>query len=194
MPLVTGNQEILLFVDDERGFSLHETVLSDKTNYGAIVVSHFEEAREFLGRACFPSHGLIVRPNQWRDKSVIFKGLQDTYQLESAIATCSKKSDDRKVRIETDMRACLNPTRMSLIGELAHRLAKRLASQCPACCAPGWGVVDMVRGLRCEQCGAPTEMVAYEAFGCVLCHHRQYIPIEHWANGADQMYCHACNP
>jgi hypothetical protein len=77
---------------------------------------------------------------------------------------------------ETDMRAQYNPSRMQAIGELADKLAQRLATSCPKCAAPGWGRIKAEKGLNCEYCDQPTEMIAHEIYGCVLCDHTETLP------------------
>ncbi len=194
IPFLPSDQEIMLFIDNERGFKLHEVIVSEKTNFAQLAVSNLDEADQFLHSAHFPTHGIIVRPNIWEDKSVIFKGIRNMGELEAAFNKCLHVSADSKVWLETDMRANVNPSRMGVIGELAERLAKRLSSECPRCSAPGWGCVKVERGLPCEYCGQPTEMVASQVFGCVLCDHLLTLPGADGITKAEQVYCGWCNP
>ena len=48
--------------------------------------------------------------------------------------------------VETDMRAHANPKRMSVIGEAAEDLVKKLRSICPQCHLPGFARVKPVTG------------------------------------------------
>lgn len=194
IPFIASNQEILLFIDKERDFKLHESMVSQKTNFCQKIISALDEAAPFLTTALFPSHGLIVRPNLWEDKSVIFKGIRTQEDLTKAFTECSLISADSKVWLETDMRANLNPSRMSVIGELAERLAKRLGCACPSCNSPGWGCTGMEKGLPCEYCGEPTELLAKSVFGCVKCEHKVIVPREDGVTKAEQQYCNFCNP
>ena len=75
-----------------------------------------------------------------------------------------------------------------------HRLAQRLLRRCPACGAPGFGPVDVERGLPCECCSAPTNFVAYEITGCSACHHRERAPRRDGLQAAEQIHCTECNP
>jgi len=194
IPFLASDQEILLFIDERRGFKLHEVLISVKTNFIHQCITSYDEVRTFLEAAMFPSHALIIRPNNWTDKKVIFKGVRDENDLRCAIAECLKASSDGKAWLETDMRANVNPSRMKVIGELAERLAKRLATNCPSCFAPGWGCTKFERGLPCEYCGLPTEMVEHEVFGCVLCKYVENKQREDGITKAEQMYCGVCNP
>ena len=92
------------------------------------------------------------------------------------------------------MREHYNPTRMQAIGELAKKMADRLATCCPACAAPGWGFVDIEQGLRCEYCDQKTQMTAYEIYGCVLCDHKEKLKRKDNLTAAPQIHCGWCNP
>ncbi len=96
--------------------------------------------------------------------------------------------------LETDMRAHCNPIRMATIRRLAFRLVRRVATTCPACDAPGWGLVGTRVGLPCRACGLATELVHFEDFGCVACSHRQLRPRRDRLKAADPAHCPYCNP
>ena len=96
---------------------------------------------EFLSRAGFPSHALVIRPNAPGADGSIFKGVADDATLADAIARCAQGSADGLTAIETDMRADRNPTRVShrpaLPGLWDARLRRRRRRARPA-----------VRGVR----------------------------------------------
>jgi len=198
IPFMPGGLEWLTFVDDERGFVLHETRVVDETNFGHCVVSPGQALDKFLRRAQFPSHALIVRPNALANDDApslaLVKGINDHNTLTQAIATAARDASDGKARIESDMRAHLNPTRMRSLAQLAAQLAQRLNSVCPACACPGWGKVDVLNGLPCEACGMPTDMVLEEVFGCLKCAHRQSRPRCDGLKQTGPEHCPYCNP
>jgi len=194
IPFLPSDQEILLFIDDKRQFKLHEILISDKTNFMHRCIANYDEVRPLLEAALFPSHGLIVRPNSWTDKKIIFKGIRDENELRVSITKSLAASRDGKAWLETDMRANVNPSRMKVIGELAEKLAKRLATNCPSCSAPGWGCTNFEKGLPCEYCESPTELVAFEVHGCVLCEYIENKQRKDCATRAEQKYCGVCNP
>jgi hypothetical protein len=97
-------------------------------------------------------------------------------------------------RLETDMRAHMNPTRMTAIRALAGRLAARLAALCPDCGAPGWGQVDLLRGLPCSSCNQPTQGVMAIIDGCTVCQHRETRPRPDGVTAASPASCDWCNP
>jgi uncharacterized protein YbcC (UPF0753/DUF2309 family) len=194
IPFVACDQEILYFMDQERGFVLHQSLLSTKTNYRAEAFSDLQRLKTFCEQALFPSHALIVRPNKSNKKAFIVKGIQAHDMLEETFLKCCCLSDDGKALVETDMRAHMNPTRMAVIRELADSFAKRLATPCPLCHNPGWGVVDIQKGLECEMCGSETERVKFEVFGCPKCIHKENRPRQDGLTFANPQYCGWCNP
>ena len=194
IPFLPCDQEILYFIDRKRNFHLHLTHLSEKTNYQMQALDSLEELKIFAESAQFPSHALIIRPNNRGDSGLLFKGIDTTAALEEAFKESRKVSSDGKVWVETDMRAQYNPSRMMAIGELADKLAQRLATSCPACNSPGWGRIKAEKGLHCEYCDQATEMIAHEIYGCVLCDHTETLPRADGLKAAPQMHCSWCNP
>lgn len=186
--------EQMVFIDDERNIKIFETLISKKTNFSHICVHTKEEANTFLKKALFPSHGIIVRPNYWEDKNIIFKNIKNFIDFEKAFSISKEISSDKKVWLETDMRAYANPTRMRLISILGYLLAKRLSTCCPLCFSPGWGYLKNEQGLPCEYCHFPTEMVRYKVFGCNNCSHQKTLPRKDKLKFAPQIFCTLCNP
>lgn len=194
VPFVPSNHELLVFVDDELGFEVVEQVLSLKTNFAHHAARTLEDLKDFLSRACFPSHGLIVRPNSGLQPGLLFKGITKIGALKEALERSASASADGLAHVETDMRAHMNPTRMQVIRELAVRLGRRLANLCLQCRTPGWGVVDAVRGLPCEWCGRETEMIRAEVLGCPRCDYRETHPRSDGLQVASPGECSWCNP
>ncbi len=193
VPFLACDHEILYFIDQRRGFHLYVKPLSEKTNYQTASLNTWAELQAFAHGAKFPSHGLILRP-ETRDHPLLFKGIVDEDQLRKAFEQCRQATSSGKVWMDTDMRAHLNPTRMGVIAELADSLAKRLATPCPSCHAPGWGKTGVNTGLPCEYCNEKTEMIATEIHGCVLCQYREEVPRADGLRHAPQMHCPSCNP
>jgi hypothetical protein len=194
MPFIPCDHEILYFIDRKRDFHMHLSQLSDKTNYSMQSLSSIEELQKFAKDALFPSHALILRPSNRTVKEPIFKGIESLTVLEEAFKECIKYSSDGKVWVETDMRAQFNPSRMLVIGELAEKLSKRLATHCPSCDLPGWGKVGTEMGLPCGWCGSETEMIKHEILGCVKCSYKEINENSDKLKHADPKYCSFCNP
>ena len=122
------------------------------------------------------------------------KGVHDPAQLADLMAAAAHRSPLGQAWLETDMRAHCNPTRMAAIRQLAFRLVRRVASACPACDSPGWGLVSRLPGLPCSSCGLSTELMRFEQLGCVSCDHTQLKPRRDGLISADPRHCPYCNP
>lgn len=194
IPFLPCDHEILYFIDRKRGFHLHLSYLTEKTNYRIEVVDSLEALEKLAQKLHFPTHGLILRPNGEPKKSLLFKGINSKAFLEEAFKECIKYADDRKVRVETDMRAQFNPTRMLVIEKLAAKLAERLATTCPRCSTPGWGKIRQETGLECRECHSETELIKSDIYGCAKCDYEEKIARPDGLKQAEARYCHYCNP
>jgi hypothetical protein len=199
-PFIACDFEIAVFVDSEKNIAVYEQIMTTHTNHAQLELSNQPNERQlmetelmsFLKRIGFPQHAVIVKTNI-ENKVLIYKGIQDYQTLLDTIAICGSQAIDAKIQLETDMRAHLNPHRQQALRKLAFKLVRRLQKTCPACATIGWGSVDVVRGLPCMECGAPTQLIQHEILSCVSCTHRliQNIPnIEM----ADPQFCDYCNP
>lgn len=206
IPFIAAGIEIMTFVDDEREIVISEDLITEETNYKYCEVHDIKELANWLPIVGFPSHALIVRPNSMISESQdspdasntlgasIKKGISSIDKLESAIEQAAAQSNDGVARIETDMRAHFNPTRMSSIRKLAFKLARRIATTCTSCASPGWGQTGTIKGLPCQHCDTPTEMTRFEMFSCVACDHREQRPRRDGLQVSPQQYCPYCNP
>lgn len=189
-PFFPADREIALFIDKERDISIHEQVLSYQTNYASLDLTENFSAAElhsFLERIRFPEHAIILK-QFINGQLTIHKGIQQYDQLLAQLKI------QPVATIETDMRAHLNPLRRRVICELAFKLVRRILSACPSCQLPGWGLVGAEAGLRCADCGASTQLVKHEIFGCGKCMYREARPAAHGLTEADPQYCDFCNP
>lgn len=197
VPMLPVGQECMTFVDRRDGLVIHEQLVSHRTNYGSCSGSEPEAIAGWLHRIGFPRHGLMIRPLEPEpagESDWLAKGVHDPRQLATLIAEAVRRSPLGLARLETDMRAHCNPTRRIAIRQLAFRLVRRLASTCPSCGAPGWGVVATIAGLPCSACGLATALVKLEVMGCSVCTHRTEHPRRDRRSAADPMHCPYCNP
>lgn len=192
IPFVTSNIEIAVLVDLERNIVVVERARDIAPVHARTVVRPQEISTDFLARADFPRHALIVRAED-EHISTLRKGISDATVLEQAIKEASSVSPSGRAIVENDLRAHCSPTRQVVIIEAAARLAIRLASTCPSCGCPGWGVIDRERELPCETCGSTdTNSVSADVLGCPLCSHRQAQARRE--RFADKGTCNVCNP
>ena len=189
---VSTHRELAVLVDDLHGQVVCEWRNSHETNFASRVVGHASELDATrLARWGFPSHALIVRAEP---QGHVVKSLRDRSALDAAIAACIESSPTRQARVETDMRAHLNPTRMNQIAALGVRLVERLRCRCPRCRAPGSGRIDVGTGLPCGWCGHPTGAVLAEIHGCAACPERLRLPRSDGLRQCDPAHCDRCNP
>jgi hypothetical protein len=194
VPFIAAGTEVLLCLDRKRGFEIHGMLVTDRTNYESCDSRPGQDIADFLARARFPSHAVVVSPKAPVGAAKIVKGITRATRLAEAIEEAASASCDGHALVVTDMRAHLNPTRMASIRALATRLARRLATPCPACAAPGFGAANVLRGLPCGWCGEPTRLVIAEVFRCAKCGFENQRGVEPQRETADPGQCLYCNP
>ncbi len=190
LPFLASDIEHVVAVDLELDLVVVEHARRLAPVHHRCVVDPGADVAAFLQRADFPAHALIVRPEDGDPASVV-KGIVEPAALASAIARAAERSPTGRAIVENDLRAHCSPTRRAVIEEAAGRLARRLATRCPACDAPGWGLVDVERGLPCADCETPTTAVLAEVRGCASCPERARTVM---GGSASPATCPACNP
>lgn len=184
IPFLAAGREMLVFIDDERGLEVAEEAISERTNFATLTLEPGAEVDGFLARVGFPQHALVLRQGE-----EIHKGITTRDELDRLLA-----KGGGPARIETDMRAHLNPTRMGEIAALATKLVQRIATPCPACGTPGFGPVRRAAGLPCADCGTPTPLTRSIVLGCARCAHEQHQPRHDKRDAASPAECPECNP
>lgn len=174
----------------------HEIIVQRRTttNYAHVVVGATDPLDDFLARVGFPAHAVIVRPEDSSDASLIYKGLVDRCAVAEAVDKAANGNRTNRALLQTDMRAHVNPTRMAAIARVASWLALKAARCCPACGAPGFGAVDVTRGLPCRGCMMPTSVIRAEIHGCQACRFRVERRVRSSNLRSDPQWCEACNP
>lgn len=193
VPLLAIGHELLQFVDLDRDLWVLEQRIELRTNFSQRLLEPGDDLNSWLQEVGFPSHAVIVRPAD-ASQALVCKGLQARAALEAALERCRAADPGGRVRIETDMRAHHNPTRLRSIRRLGIAMARRLRSRCPACGTPGWGVLDTRPGLPCAWCGEATALVRAEVWGCPACPERRELLRGDGRLQADPAHCPACNP
>jgi len=192
IPFINSDLEMMAFVDAEHDIEIVETLRSTEIVTATKIIHEQDDLTEFLQRADFPNHKLIVR-TQKRPTTFCIKGIDDEYSLRKAIDSVKNEDPDGVVVIESDLRAHCSPSRQKIISELSAKLATRIKQRCPECDAPGWGVVTYVKGVPCSACKRISEnAIKEEVLGCSKCLHQQSGKII--ANLLDPSRCDWCNP
>jgi len=194
IPFIPRNIEVLLFVDQRNEIEVRETLMTHRTNYRNVTCRPRQDISDFLKSIRFPQHAVVVTPSSPITAMPPIKGIKSATDLTEAILKASDASSDRTVQIVTDMRAHLNPSRMAVIRALANRLGRRLATRCPECGTPGFGIADIARGLPCGWCGEPTQMAIAEIRRCAKCSYETSSRIKGVPETADPGGCEHCNP
>jgi len=187
--MLPWNVELLTWIDDALGIEVVGRA-HGKACWASRRVASWEEAQRFAQQVDFPRHGLIARPGSTFDAR-IRKDIGDVDTLRAAFDAAQAQSPDGYVVLEVDARAHRNPMRQAMIRAAAEDLARRLASACPACDAPGFALERFERGLPCADCGTPTGETRAERHACVRCDHDEW---RRRGDAADPAHCPHCNP
>ena len=185
------NIELLVFRDDLLGLEV-VGMAQGRANSAQILAANWEDAERFAHTVRFPEHYLVLRPDHDGDPR-IRKGIADWSAFKAAYEEAAAQSPSGRVFVEVDLRAYANPTRLINIRLAAVDLGRRLASLCPVCRTPGFWTVEVIAGLPCQACGAPTRETRAEVHGCLKCGHRVTRDLKDRAQ-ADPARCDICNP
>jgi hypothetical protein len=185
------NLEVITLVDRVRGLEITGAI-RELGHQASGTFETWDALADFAQKMKFPSHALILRPNDESDPRICMD-LTDREKLRAAFDECLKLSDRGAVFVESDLRAHRNPTRMENIGAARENLIARMIRFCPACEAPGFGLSRLESGLPCSWCGNPTNDWKAEEFRCVSCTHIESRPRQD-LTAADPGHCPLCNP
>lgn len=149
-----------------------------------------QEALNIATQFDFPNHGIVLRtkPNS---RKILTEEITNISQLESYLQNHFLKN--KKIFIETDMRAHRNPSRMQNIKLATKNLLQKLKTHCPNCNLPGYGVTNYQKGLPCQICHRPTSQKMSQISSCSACNFTQANIIDPKLK-ADPSYCSFCNP
>lgn len=189
-PFIASAHELMVFIDRSHDWIIAEQLVSQKTNHAMMTITQDSNIDTFLKQVQFPSHALIIQ--SIADNRMIAKGVHDLETLIHYLEIGFKR--ENALRLATDMRAMMNPTRMAVIGELADNLAKRIATHCVKCASPGFGFKSTRGKLPCALCGSCTSFYEEEIWGCIACDYEEYKVRRDGLLSADPTYCDECNP
>ncbi len=192
--LIQVGVELVVLFDRANGLEICGEDLTTETNHARRQCAKLEDVLDFGGRVGFPAHGLVLMLGDPPQR--VRKGLRDHLSLAAAVqATVAESRASGQVWFaQSDMRADQNPTRMRAIDRAAAALAVRAATPCPACGVPGFGQIEVVRGLPCAVCDEPTRWLRAVVHGCARCSCRREVPRADGLVAADPGNCPVCNP
>jgi ribosomal protein L37E len=190
VPFIPCNLEIMVFLDLKNNLTISEQLHSNEANYAHLDIDSSTLYDDFLQKIKFPSHGVMLK--EMHTLQVIEKGIVERNTLDLLIQNQLKIHTS--LRIETDMRAMYNPTRMKNIGILAEKLASRIIKNCPQCSNPGFGSIRPYGHLNCEWCGSKTKLYQLQQNFCEHCDYFENKPRPDAKVKAPPDYCDYCNP
>jgi len=185
-----GDIELMSFIDNKNDIIIVESEITTETNFAHLDIAITDEYGPFLDRIKFGSHGLVLRAVD--DNRLIAKGVNQIDDLRNLLKSNFKKY--QIIRLETDMRAMMNPTRMKVINKLAVKLVNRVQNTCKKCKSPGFGKVTVSGRLLCKSCGSETDLYRQRVLECIKCDYWEYLPRKDGLNKSDPKYCPCCNP
>jgi len=188
MPFIAAHHELIVLHDKKNNLIISENIVSLNTNYSGKTIKNKNELNAFLQACEFPSHAVIMSESS-EQKTHLKKGIQTKDEVLDYYEFILQKN--HSVYIETDMRAMMNPKRMSVIREVCIKLIDKMNSTCPSCGVPGFGITERKSGLLCELCRFPTRGISEVISTCEHCKYQasQFIDIL-----ADAGTCDNCNP
>lgn len=183
-PFVTLNCEIVAFYDPRDQREIIGCAYSHTTNMMSTAVRTPGDVAGALARIGIPSHGAIVRR-----KGFIAKGLRNRETIVEHVQSAWNAGE--VPIIEADMRACFNPTRMSVIAQAANNAGQRARSICPQCEEPGYWANRVLPGLPCAECGSATTAARAHLWACRRCGYERAKLVN---ASAEPAQCGECNP
>jgi len=186
---VVEHHEVLLFVDESLGLELVEGSVAASPLPPGRTITLLDEGLGYAKSIGFPEQGVLLRAGE--SGQVVRKNIETADALAGALDELLSTAGG-PVTIAPDYRSHRCPSRASVIAELATLMARRLATLCPACQTPGFGRVDVERGLRCADCGQPTGVIAADIDGCGACSHT--VRLSRPEQRASPQWCDFCNP
>lgn len=192
IPFVASDSEVILMyeVKADKYFYFHD--ISSETNFSEKEITSFNQLHEFLKKVQFPSHALIVSAKLNDGKMHYEKAIQDEAVLKATVNKLLAESENGLVKVQTDMRAHLNPSRMNFIKQCAQKFVEELKNTCPQCNYPQFKIRRTERGLPCYICNNPTQSIKNYIYQCINCN---YIETKNnQKEFEDPMYCEFCNP
>jgi hypothetical protein len=188
---IPADDEFVMLADRKNKLEIFARELSTETNFGQTEVTRWDELKAFAIEHKFPTHALILK-NAPENFTTVVKGITQWDRLEMVFSEFRQKQT--RVFVETDMRACFNPTRMNVIEEATKKLIKKILSVCPQCQMPGFDAVELISGLPCSWCGSPTRSVLSVIYQCTHCQYRSEKKYPNEKTVEDPAACDRCNP
>jgi len=192
VPFFTISEEIIYLFDQRNNFEFFIRHRSERITAFSEHVTNDSEVRVFLQKTDFPNHNVIVSYTQ-EGRQGFYKDFSDEKEVLNKVNAILEKGG-KEVKIETDLRAMHNPTRMKEIEGATRLFVKELLSQCPACQQYGFVVTQIKEGLPCLSCGLPTSSPKEKIKQCKGCGFLEQEPYDTQKRWEEPQFCLNCNP
>jgi hypothetical protein len=192
VPFLTISEEVIFLVDKRNEFEFYTKRISNNLTAFSELVTNDAQVLSFLEKTDFPNHNVIIS-GQLDGVFHVFKDFSDAKEVLTKFNAllCDGSVD---LKIETDLRAMNNPTRMLEIGEATRLFLQELLSQCPHCMRYGFVVTEVLNGLPCWACGLPTLSPKEKRKECKGCGHVDNEPFDAQKRWEEPQFCLNCNP
>lgn len=190
-PWITLHEELVALVARDRT----EEVIGRASRFASVrqarVTSPDEAVRVALGWG-FPEHGVLVVAGGL-DRPAPTRGVEKEARTPEALReACARLGGPDGVWLTSDLRAHRHPPRGEGLAAACEDLLARARESCPGCGRAGFGLVALVPGRRCGDCGTPTDAPRARREGCRHCEQVRITPIP--GPPADPGRCPRCNP
>ncbi len=194
-PFIPLNTEVVLLIDKKNQLEISGRYLSLAASIREGTVSSIREALDLAKIIGFPEYGVVLKAGKnENNKPYIFKDATTTSGLVAALVYYFDISPNGKIEMQTDMRAHRNPFRMENIRLATLELIKTIQSVCPLCNTPGFDVKEVIKGLPCSMCNAPTRSTLSYLYECKKCSNREEKFYPNGKQQEDPGSCDRCNP
>ncbi|MBS1598351.1 MAG: hypothetical protein JST75_08995 [Bacteroidetes bacterium] len=189
------NTEIVMLIDKKNELEVSGRYLDLAAHVKESEISSVEEGENFAAAIGFPEYGVILKASPKEiEKPYVLKNFRTKEDLQTAMHFLLSISGNGKIQMQTDMRANFNPTRMKNIEHATNELVNAILSVCPKCHTPGFSVGQVIKGLPCSWCGAPTKSTLSHIYACKKCGHGVEKKFPHGKQNEDPGFCDYCNP
>jgi hypothetical protein len=193
VPLLQRNLELVVLLDDEAGVEVVGAASSTKVVAKSTGVASAEEALQVASEWGFPEQGVIMRRSEQSSRGIA-KELRTQEALAAAVSQRLRWPWNKRVTLETDMRAHRCPARQETIAAATRELVARYQQRCPNCQAPGFATATLASTAVCQQCKLPTDVPAEEMITCQVCQYHKVRAIPGVPATVGPGQCVRCNP
>ena len=188
-PWISRNSELVLFYDSKEQKEWKGHFTSHETHHFEAELKSPEDLEKWIKKWDFPKHGLLLRAGK-----KLHKDFESKEQLQEKVSFYLGKLLKPKLKLESDLRAHQNPTRMQGIKKAAENLIEDFFIKCPNCESYNYHFLEPVPGLLCKACELPSKLAKAEKWVCHDCEKPSIRPRKDGKTHIEASHCDICNP